>query len=300
MIINCKEIREKEIAKIKETYKGGCKVVFIQIGENPASNVYVRNKINLCKEVGIEVKHIQGDEETSQEALINSIKRFNLDKDIHGIMVQLPLPEHISEEAVINAIAPEKDIDGFTTINKGKLMIGDKDAIIPCTPKGIMTILEHESIDLQGKNVVIVGRSNIVGKPLANLMINAGATVICCNSKTPRGYLRKYISDCDIFISAIGQANYWNLDKFNKTLEHRELLKKYVTEEHKDTFFTGICPVAIDVGINRDENNKLCGDIDKELYPYFKKITSVPGGVGVMTVLEVIKNSIECYERSKK
>ena len=163
-----------------------------------------------------------------------------------------------------------------------------------------MTILEHENIDLQGKNVVIVGRSNIVGKPLANLMINAGATVICCNSKTPRGYLRKYISDCDIFISAIGQTNYWNLDKFKKTLEHRELLKKYITEEHKDEFFTGICPVAIDVGINRDENNKICGDIDRELYPYFKRVTSVPGGVGVMTVLEVIKNSIECYERCKK
>ena len=285
MIINCKEIREKEIAKIKETYKGGCKVVFIQIGENPASNVYVRNKINLCKEVGIEVKHIQGDEETSQEALINSIKRFNLDKDIHGIMVQLPLPEHISEEAVINAIAPEKDIDGFTTINKGKLMIGDKDAIIPCTPKGIMTILEHENIDLQGKNVVIVGRSNIVGKPLANLMINAGATVTVCNSKTNKDYLSYLFFNADIFVSAIGKANYFN-EKF--FLDNRML-----TEYLEDT-------IAIDVGINRDEEGKLCGDIDKELYEKFKAVTSVPGGVGVMTVLEVIKNSIECYERSKK
>ena len=285
MIINCKEIREKEIAKIKETYKGGCKVVFIQIGENPASNVYVRNKINLCKEVGIEVKHIQGDEETSQEALINSIKRFNLDKDIHGIMVQLPLPEHISEEAVINAIAPEKDIDGFTTINKGKLMIGDKDAIIPCTPKGIMTILEHQGVNLEGKNVVIVGRSNIVGKPLANLMINAGATVTVCNSKTNKDYLSYLFFNADIFVSAIGKANYFN-EKF--FLDNRML-----TEYLEDT-------IAIDVGINRDEEGKLCGDIDKELYEKFKAVTSVPGGVGVMTVLEVIKNSIECYERSKK
>ena len=285
MIINCKEIREKEIAKIKETYKGGCKVVFIQIGENPASNVYVRNKINLCKEVGIEVKHIQGDEETSQEALINSIKRFNLDKDIHGIMVQLPLPEHISEEAVINAIAPEKDIDGFTTINKGKLMIGDKDAIVPCTPKGIMTILEHENIDLQGKNVVIAGRSNIVGKPLANLMINAGATVTVCNSKTNKDYLSYLFFNADIFVSAIGKANYFN-EKF--FLDNRML-----TEYLEDT-------IAIDVGINRDNEGKLCGDISKELYDSFKDVTSVPGGVGVMTVLEVIKNSIECYERSKK
>ena len=284
MFINCNEIREKEIAKIKETYKGGCKVVFIQIGENPASNVYVRNKINLCKEVGIEVKHIQGDEETSQEALINSIKRFNLDKDIHGIMVQLPLPEHISEEAVINAIAPEKDIDGFTTINKGKLMIGDKDAIIPCTPKGIMTILEHQGIDLQGKNVVIVGRSNIVGKPLAQLMINAGATVTICNSKTKRDYLSTLFFNADIFISAIGKANYFN-EKF--FLDNRML-----TEYLEDT-------VAIDVGINRDKEGKLCGDIDKELYDKFEDVTSVPGGVGVMTVLEVIRNSLECYWRNK-
>ena len=280
MIINCKEIREKEIAKIKETYKGGCKVVFIQIGENPASNVYVRNKINLCKEVGIEVKHIQGDEETSQEALINSIKRFNLDKDIHGIMVQLPLPEHISEEAVINAIAPEKDIDGFTTINKGKLMIGDKDAIIPCTPKGIMTILEHQGIDLNGKFVTIVGRSNIVGKPLANLMINAGATVTVCNSKTDKIILNCLIASSDIFISAIGKANHFNKNTFE--------------------FYRLDNTIAIDVGINRDNEGKLCGDIDKELYDSFKDVTSVPGGVGVMTVLEVIKNSIECYERSKK
>lgn len=280
MIINCKEIREKEIAKIKETYKGGCKVVFIQIGENPASNVYVRNKINLCKEVGIEVKHIQGDEETSQEALINSIKRFNLDKDIHGIMVQLPLPEHISEEAVINAIAPEKDIDGFTTINKGKLMIGDKDAIIPCTPKGIMTILEHQGIDLNGKFVTIVGRSNIVGKPLANLMINAGATVTVCNSKTDKIILNCLIASSDIFISAIGKANHFNKNTFE--------------------FYRLDNTIAIDVGINRDNEGKLCGDIDKELYDSFKDVTSVPGGVGIMTVLEVIKNSIECYERSKK
>ena len=280
MIINCKEIREKEIAKIKETYKGGCKVVFIQIGENPASNVYVRNKINLCKEVGIEVKHIQGDEETSQEALINSIKRFNLDKDIHGIMVQLPLPEHISEEAVINAIAPEKDIDGFTTINKGKLMIGDKTAIIPCTPKGIMTILEHQGIDLNGKLVTIVGRSNIVGKPLAQLMINAGATVTVCNSKTDKIILNCLIASSDIFISAIGKANHFNKNTFE--------------------FYRLDNTIAIDVGINRDEEGKLCGDIDKELYDSFKDVTSVPGGVGVMTVLEVIKNSIECHERSKK
>ena len=279
MIINCKEIREKEIEKIKETYKGGCKVAFIQIGDNPASNVYVRNKIKLCEEVGIEVKHIQGDEETSEEALLYSIEKLNNDKNIHGIMVQLPLPAHIDEEQVINAIDPNKDIDGFTNINKGKLMIGDKSAIIPCTPKGIMTILEYKGIDLQGKNVVIVGRSNIVGKPLAQLMINEGATVTVCNSKTDRRKLINYISQSDIFISAIGIANYFNKKKF----QYHNL---------KST-------IAIDVGINRDSEGKLCGDIDKKLYEEFEAVTSVPGGVGITTVLEVIKNSIECYRRNK-
>ena len=285
MIINCKEIREQEISKIKETYKGGCKVVFVQAGNNPSSAVYVRNKIKLCEEVGIEVKHIQRDENISQKDLIKLINEFNVDNNVHGIMVQLPLPDHINEESIINAIAPEKDIDGFTTINKGKLMVGDKNAIIPCTPKGIMTILEHENIDLKGKNVVIVGRSNIVGKPLANLMINAGATVTVCNSKTEKELLALHVSNSDIFISAIGNANYFNKDLFKSF----GIFLYYL----KDT-------IAIDVGINRDKEGKLCGDIDKELYNSFKDVTSVPGGVGIMTVLEVIKNSIECYERSKK
>ena len=277
MMIICEEIREKEIEKIKETYKGCCKVAFIQIGDNPASNVYVRNKIKLCEEVGIEVKHIQGDEETSEEALLYSIEKLNNDKNIHGIMVQLPLPAHINEQAVINAIAPNKDIDGFTSANKGKLMIGDKTAILPCTPKGIMTVLEHQNIDLAGKNVVIVGRSNIVGKPLANLMINEGATVTVCNSKTDRRKLINYIAQSDIFISAIGIANYWNKSKF---------------------YYNNLrSTIAIDVGINRDSEGKLCGDIDKNLYYKFEAVTSVPGGDGVMTVLEVIKNSIECYEK---
>ena len=283
MIINCKEIRDKEIAKIKETYKGGCKVAFIQVGKNEASNVYVRNKIKLCKEVGIEVEHIQFKEIISEGELINFIEFLNKQKEIHGIMVQLPLPRHIDEQAVINSIDAEKDIDGFTAINKGKLMIGDKDAIIPCTPKGIMTILEYQGIDLEGMNVVIVGRSNIVGKPLAQLMINAGATVAVCNSRTDKRYLTDLIFDADIFISAIGQTNYFN----EKFFLDNSMLTEYLCET-----------IAIDLGINRDADGKLCGDIDKELYDEFKAVTSVPGGVGLITVLEVIRNSIECYRRS--
>ena len=279
MIINCKEIREKEIEKIKEMYKGGCKVAFIQVGDNLVSNVYVRNKIKLCEEVGIEVEHIKLSYNIRPSVLERYIKLLNQDKDIHGIMVQLPLPPHLNEEQVINAIDPNKDIDGFTNINKGKLMIGDKSAIIPCTPKGIMTILEYKGIDLQGKNVIIVGRSNIVGKPLAQLMINEGATITVCNSKTDRRKIIYYISQSDIFISAIGIANYWNKKKF----QYHNL---------KST-------IAIDVGINRDSEGKLCGDIDTKLYEEFEAVTSVPGGVGITTVLEVIKNSIECYRRNK-
>lgn len=283
MIINCKEIRDKEIAKIKETYKGGCKVAFIQVGKNEASNVYVRNKIKLCKEVGIEVEHIQFKEIISEGELINFIEFLNKQKEIHGIMVQLPLPRHIDEQAVINSIDAEKDIDGFTAINKGKLMIDDESPLISCTPKGIMTILEHQQIDLRGKNVVIVGRSNIVGKPLAQLMINAGATVTVCNSRTDKRYLTDLIFNADIFISAIGQTNYFN----EKVFLDNSMLTEYLCET-----------IAIDVGINRDADGKLCGDIDKELYDEFKAVTSVPGGVGLITVLEVIRNSIECYRRS--
>ena len=276
MIINCKEIREKEIQKIKEEYKSGCKVAFIQVGENLASNVYVKNKIKLCEEVGIEVDHIPFGENMSEKGLIKYIQFLNKNKCIHGVMVQLPLPVHINEQAVINAIASEKDIDGFTAVNKGKLMLGDESALIPCTPKGIMTILDHHGINLEGKNVVIVGRSNIVGKPLAQLMINKGATVTVCNSKTSKPHLIDSIYNSDIFISAIGQANYFNYDMLENYLGHT---------------------IAIDVGINRDSEGKLCGDIDKEIYDEFQAVTSVPGGVGLITVLEVIRNSIECYKR---
>ena len=278
-IINCKEIREKELEKLKEKDLSMCTVAFVQVGNNPASNVYVRNKIKLCEELGIEVIHYKLIEKIKEEDLLDVIDDLNNDDSITGIMVQLPLPDHIREEVIIDAIAPEKDIDGFTTVNKGKLMVGANDAIIPCTPKGILTILEHESVDLKGKNVVIVGRSNIVGKPLANLLINKGATVTVCNSNTSLYKIGYAIDTCDIFISAIGKANYWNSYRLDGS---------YL----KDT-------IAIDVGINRDEEGKLCGDIDKSTYDMFKKVTSVPGGVGVMTVLEVIRNIVELYERNK-
>ncbi|WP_195515583.1 bifunctional 5,10-methylenetetrahydrofolate dehydrogenase/5,10-methenyltetrahydrofolate cyclohydrolase [Paraclostridium bifermentans] len=283
-IINCKAIRDKYIEEIKQKDLTGCTVAFIQVGDNPASNTYVRNKKKLCEEVGIEVEHYHLSENTTEEQLLATIDMLNRCSVITGILVQLPLPSHIDENKVINAIDPNKDIDGFSDYHKGKLLNGDKDAILPCTPKGIMTILKEEGIDLKGKNVVVVGRSNIVGKPLTAAMINDSATVTCCNSKTDREFLTDLIFSSDIFISAIGKANYFN-EKF--FLDNR-MLPEYL----EDT-------IAIDVGINKDENNKLCGDIDKELYPYFKKVTSVPGGVGVMTTLTVVSNIVELFERNK-
>lgn len=276
-IINCKAIRDKYIEEFKNKDLKDVLVAFIQLGENAASNVYVRNKKKLCKDVGIKVTHYHLAENTTEEKLLTLINALNKNNDITGIMVQLPLPKHIDENKIINAINPSKDIDGFHVENKGKVVIGDNTGIIAATPKGIMTILEEEKINLEGKNVVIAGRSNIVGKPLASLLINAGATVIVCNSKTDKKYLTELIYKSDIFISAIGQANYFN----------EELLNGYL----EDT-------IAIDVGINRDNEGKLCGDIAKELYPAFKRITSVPGGVGLTTQMAVVSNIIDLYENN--
>lgn len=280
MIIDCKKIREEIKQELKKKDLSKIKGVFIQVGDNQASNLYVNNKCKLCKELGIDYEYMKLDENISEEELLNIIDMLNKTKCVTGIMVQLPLPKHISEEKVINAIDPNKDIDGFTNANKGKLMIGDETGIIPCTPKGIITTLEHENIDVEGKNVVIVGRSNIVGKPLAQLLINKGATVTVCNSKTDRNVLVEHIRNSDIFISAIGQANYFDLNFFTEC-------------RIKD--FSKI--VAIDVGIIRLDDG-LYGDISRDMYPLFKNITPVPGGTGIMTVLEVVRNLIKCGENN--
>lgn len=283
MIIDCKKIREEIKQELKKKDLSKIKGIFIQVGDNQASNLYVNNKCKLCKELGIDYEYMKLDEDTSEEELLNIIDMLNKTKCVTGIMVQIPLPKHISEEKVINAIDPNKDIDGFTNVNKGKLMIGDETGIIPCTPQGIITALEHENIDVEGKNVVIVGRSNIVGKPLAQLLINKGATVTVCNSKTDRDKLKELILDSNIFISAIGQANHFNLNFFEDLTLSNNVFKNIT---------------AIDVGINRDENNKLCGDISKDMYDYFQYATSSPGGIGLLTVLELVRNLIKCGENN--
>lgn len=281
-IIYCKEIREEIIRRIKEDEEEleDCKVSFIQVGENKASEIYVRNKIRLCEEVGIKVNKIQLEEGIKEEELIEKIRELNEDKECNGgIMVQLPLPKGIDENKIINEIKWNKDLDGFSYINKGKLMVGEE-SIESCTPAGIIDILNHIGYKYEGSRVVILGRSNIVGKPLANLLINKGSTVTVCNSHTGEEEIKEIIKRSDVIISAIGKANYINKE-FIRGIDLRD-------------------KIGIDVGINRDKENKLCGDISKEIYNEFKYITPVPGGVGIMTVLNVIKNIIKCYKINKE
>lgn len=283
--IDCKSIREDRIQELKEkvaNIKDTIRAVFIQVGDNPASEVYVRNKVKLCEEVGIDVTHEHLPVETTEEKLLDLIRWYNNNGLFHGIMVQLPLPAHIREEKVINAINPVKDIDGFTHMNKGKLMTGE-DGLVACTPQGIMTILDAIEVNPKGKLAVIVGRSNIVGKPMAQLLINAGATVLVCNSNTNERLMYTAIAESDIFISAIGKANYFDFKK----------LAKYNIDNSNKSMRKGI---AIDVGINRNEEGKLCGDIDHSVYDFFEMYTPVPSGVGLTTVLTVIANVVRCYE----
>ena len=279
-IIDGKAVVEAEIEKLKQRVKRGTKAVVIQVGDNPASSVYVRNKLKMCSELGIEGNLIHLPKETPERALLKLIESYNSDSKIHGILVQLPLPEHLNAEVIAEAIDSRKDIDSFKSYNLGEVVKGNE-IISPCTPKGIFTLLKNYGLSVRGKTVVVVGRSNIVGKPLVNMLINRGATVISCNSITPIDKIIDYMFNCDIFISAIGKPKYFNLN----------LLRKYRGED-----FDYICPVMIDVGINRDENNKLCGDIDIEVGPYVNYITPVPGGVGKTTVLELMRNIINCRD----
>lgn len=285
-LINGEAVVDVELAELKNRVKPNTKAVVIQVGDNKASSVYVRNKLTRCKELGIEGILINLAEDITEEMLLNIISDYNMDTSISGILVQLPLPNHINEERISSAIKVEKDIDCFTSYNLGEVVKGNE-VISPCTPRGVFTLLKHYNLDnVEGKTVVVVGRSNIVGKPLVNMLINRGATVINCNSKTPPEDIVKYMFSCDIFISAIGKANYFNLD---------------FIEKYYKVYFDFICPVIIDIGINRDEDNKLCGDVSKDLRPYVNYITPVPGGVGKATVLELMRNIINSkdYEINK-
>lgn len=255
-----------ETAKLREErgLKVGLAVVIV--GNNPASRVYVNNKKKACEEVGFQSFEYAMDENTTEEQLLDLITVLNHDDRVNGILVQLPLPKQINEKAIINAIVPEKDVDAFHPVNVGKIMIGDY-SFLPCTPAGVMELIASTGTDITGKNCVVVGRSNIVGKPMAMLLLHQNGTVTICHSKTKN--LREICLGADILVVAVGKADFVTGDMIKEGA------------------------VVIDVGMNRRENGKLCGDVEFESAE--KKasyITPVPGGVGPMTITMLMKNTL--------
>lgn len=241
----------------------------IQVGEDPASSVYVRQKNKMAESLGFNFNHIKLDENIKEEELLNIIEKLNNDDNVDGILVQMPIPNHLNAKKIQNAILPCKDVDGLTDINIGRLS-HNIDSLVPCTPMGIIDLLKYYNIDINGKNVVIVGRSDLVGKPLALLMANNDATVTLCHSKTKN--LSFYTKNADILVVAIGRANF---------------IKKEDVKEGS---------VIIDVGINRMEDGKLCGDVlFEEVKDKASYISPVPGGVGQMTVAELGYNTYKAH-----
>ncbi len=264
-----KEIRGNLKIEVTELKKQGIipKLAVIMVGDDKASQVYVRNKSKACDEIGIEYEEYLKDASTTQDELLNLIDELNAREDISGILLQSPIPKHLDIREAFNRIDYKKDVDGFNPINVGKLAIGE-DCFISCTPYGVVKLLEANNIEIEGKHVVILGRSNIVGRPLIQCMLNEHATVTVCHSRTQN--LKEFTKQADILISAIGKA-------------------KFVTEDMvKDG------AVVIDVGINRNDEGKLVGDVDYEnVEPKTSYITPVPGGVGPMTIAMLMNNVVK-------
>ncbi len=272
-IINGKEVSANvkaavaaETAQLREEkgLKVGLAVVIV--GDNPASRVYVNNKKKACEEVGFQSFEYALDENTTQEQLLDLVDVLNRDDRVNGILVQLPLPKHIDETAVINAISPDKDVDAFHPVNVGKIMIGDY-SFLPCTPAGVMELIASTGVEIAGKSCVVIGRSNIVGKPMSMLLLHKSGTVTICHSKTQN--LKEICAGADILVAAVGRPNFVTGDMVKEGA------------------------VVIDVGINRLENGKLCGDVEFESAE--KKaayITPVPGGVGPMTISMLMRNTL--------
>ncbi|HIT60298.1 MAG TPA: bifunctional methylenetetrahydrofolate dehydrogenase/methenyltetrahydrofolate cyclohydrolase FolD [Candidatus Fimousia stercorigallinarum] len=263
------ELKEK-VAKLKEQ---GTEIALavIQVGEDPASSVYVRNKKRACEYIGIESVAYEIPETTTQDELLAIIDDCNKNPKINGILVQLPLPDHIDEDTVIKAIAPEKDVDGFHPQSVGAMTIGEP-GFLPCTPAGIIQLLKRSGVEIEGKECVIIGRSNIVGKPMALLLLRENGTVTICHSRTKN--LKEVAKRADILVAALGRPKFID--------------ESYVKEG----------AVVIDVGIHRDANNKLCGDVDFDrVAPHTSAITPVPGGVGPMTIAMLMNNCVESAEK---
>lgn len=272
-LISGKEVSQKvkdEIKSQTKLLKGkgiSVKLAVIIVGDDPASHIYVKNKKKACEYVGFESLEYALDENTSEEELLELIDKLNKDKTVNGILCQLPLPKHIDEKKIIDSISPLKDVDAFHPVNVGKIMIGDYE-FLPCTPAGIMRLIESTSYDVSGKDCVIIGRSNIVGKPMAMLMLHKNATVTICHSRTKN--IEEKIKKADIVIAAVG------IPKFVKG----DMVKDGA--------------LVIDVGINRMSDGKLCGDVDfDEISKKASFITPVPGGVGPMTISMLIQNTLK-------
>lgn len=262
------ELKEKVAAMAKEGKKVALAV--IQVGNDPASSVYVRNKKKACEYIGIESLSYELPEETTEEELVALIEKLNADTKVNGILVQLPLPEQINEEKIIQTISPDKDVDGFHMQNVGALCTGGK-GYVSCTPLGIITLLKHSGIEIAGKRCVVMGRSNIVGKPMAMLLLRENGTVTICHSKTQD--MKEITKQADILVVAIGKPKFVD--------------ETYVKEG----------AVVIDVGIHRNAENKLCGDVDFDrVAPHTSAITPVPGGVGPMTIAMLMNNCVSSVE----
>ena len=267
------ELREGFKARVEALAARGQRpgLVVILVGEDVASQVYVRNKVNACQAIGMHSEKITYDAAVNPEIVLKRIAELNADPNIHGILVQLPLPRHFNEETILEAIAVGKDVDGFHAENVGALAQGNP-RFIPCTPYGVMKMFEKGNVELAGKEAVVIGRSNIVGKPMALLLINAGATVTVCNSKTKD--LKFHTARADILVAAVGKPHFVTADMVKPGA------------------------VVIDVGINRLPDGKLCGDVDfAGCLDVAGQITPVPGGVGPMTITMLLANTIEAAER---
>lgn len=258
------EVKEEVEALKKQGVSVGLAVIIV--GNNPASRTYVNNKKKACEAAGILSEEYALPEETTQEELLALVRELNHKDSINGILCQLPLPKQLDEEAVIAAISEKKDVDAFSAVNVGHIMIGDY-SFLPCTPAGIMEILRYYNIDVAGKECVVIGRSNIVGKPMAMLLLHQNGTVTICHSKTKN--LKDVTSRADILVAAVGIPHFVTADMVKEGA------------------------VVIDVGMDRDENGKLCGDVDfAAVEPKASYITPVPGGVGPMTIATLLKNTV--------
>ena len=278
-ILNGKKCSQEILDKIKEkvdNLKNSNKRVpglaVIIVGNNPASKIYVNSKVKACEKVGFYSKAIFLDENISQAELLENIQALNNDENIDGILVQLPLPKHLNEDEICNAIDTSKDVDGFKAENLGKVMLGKEDGMVPCTPQGIMYLLDSiKDINLYGMNGVVIGRSNIVGKPISSLLINRGVTTTVCNSRTKN--IEDVLRNADIIVAALGKPKF---------------LKENMVKEGA---------IIIDVGINRVDG-KLCGDVDFENVSKLASfITPVPGGVGPMTIAMLLNNTLRAYDK---